>query len=221
MPQGCSVSSDWFNLLTDPGIRGSPGYYKNVDDILTTSCSLSQLEERMRKLLDICRKKNMKLSPKKLQLGKKVIYGGIVLEGTKAQGDPCEGVYISPTTDKLEAFLNISTPTCKREVQRLAGMAAQLKRWSPGLMLTFPGIQKLTSHNTPFCWNQDLEDELRDMKEAITGHVKLSPLDVNKDVHLWTDAAPTDGMLGSGSPVTFSFSNKDDIITGGTALDQW
>ena len=136
----------------------------------------------------------MKLSPKKLQLGKSVVYGGCVLEGTKAQGDRKEGVYISPTKDKLEAFLNISTPTCKREVQRLAGMAAQLKRWCPGLMLTFPGIQKLCSHQTPFLWNSDLEKELGEMKKVILEHVKLSPLDVSKDVQLWTDAAPTVGM---------------------------
>lgn len=194
MPQGCSVSSDFFNLLTDPEIRGSPGMFKNVDDILASATSLKQLEERMRKLLEICRKRNMKLSPKKLQLGKTVVYGGCVLEGTKAQGDQVEGVYISPTKDKLEAFLNISTPTCKKEVQRLGGMAAQMKRWCPGLMLTFPGIQKLCAHNTPFLWNSDLEKELGKMKAAILEHVKLSPLDVTKDVHLWTDAAPTVGM---------------------------
>ena len=33
-----------------------------------------------------------------------------------------------------------------------------------------------------------------EMKRTITEHVKLSPLDVEKDIHLWTDAAPTVGM---------------------------
>ena len=61
-------------------------------------------------------------------------------------------------------------------------------------MLTFPGIQKLCAHNTPFLWNSDLEQELVEMKRTITEHVKLSPLDVEKDIHLWTDAAPTVGM---------------------------
>ena len=32
------------------------------------------------------------------------------------------------------------------------------------------------------------------MKEAVKSHVKLSPLDITKDVLVWTDAAPSIGM---------------------------
>ena len=35
LSQGCSVSSDFFNIFTDAEIRNKVGYYKNVDDILT------------------------------------------------------------------------------------------------------------------------------------------------------------------------------------------
>ena len=55
LPQGLNVSSDFFNLLTDPEIRNQPGYKKNVDDILTHAKDIRQLEARMKKLLDVCR----------------------------------------------------------------------------------------------------------------------------------------------------------------------
>ena len=58
-----SPSCDIFNICTDDKIRGEPGYFKNIDDILTTAIDMNQ---------HICRSKNMKLNPKKFQLGTKI-----------------------------------------------------------------------------------------------------------------------------------------------------
>ena len=61
LPQGLVCSTDYFNLHTDPAIRKEEGFRKNVDDILTSAASVQQLEVRLKKLLTICRKRNMKL----------------------------------------------------------------------------------------------------------------------------------------------------------------
>ena len=52
-------------------------------------------------------------------------------------------------------------------------MAAQMKRFCPGVMLTFPLLQKLSSHSES---------------------IKLSPLDTEKIIYCYTDAAVTCGM---------------------------
>ena len=39
LPQGTSSSCDIFNIMTDGGIRGVEGHFKNIDDMLTTSSS--------------------------------------------------------------------------------------------------------------------------------------------------------------------------------------
>ena len=62
----------------------------------------------------------MKLSPSKLQLGRKVNYGGVVIEVAKAVWDISEGVFISPTEDKLHTFLNISVARSLSE-RKVAG----------------------------------------------------------------------------------------------------
>ena len=62
-------STDYFIFLTDPSICNKEGYRKNVDDILTSAKDVRQLEDRLKKLLMICRKKNMKISPSKFQVG--------------------------------------------------------------------------------------------------------------------------------------------------------
>ena len=123
-------------------------------------------------------------------LGPKVVYGGTVPEATRQPGDEEKTVFLSPTEEKLDAFLNFPTPTCKKEIQSICGMSTQMKRWTPGFMLEFPGLQRLCAANIPFTWNSDLQDELNAMKRCIKEHVKLSPLDTFKDLVLWIDAAP-------------------------------
>ena len=117
-----------------------------------------------------------------------------MIEAVNQKGDPNRTVFLSPTKDKLEAFLNFPTPSCRKDIQSIMGAAAQLKRWTPGLMLISPNLQKLTGANTPFHWNEGLQQELDEMKNALKEHVKLTPLDVTKDLLVWTDAAPSEGM---------------------------
>ena len=79
LPQGLVCSTDYFNLHTDPSIRNEEGYRKNVDDILTSAGNIKQLEDRLKKLLTICRKRNMKISPSKCKVGSSVVFGGTVM----------------------------------------------------------------------------------------------------------------------------------------------
>ena len=62
MPQGCSASSDFFKIFTDPEICNKVGYYKNVDDILTTTKDIGELEAKMKTLLKVGRACNLKLA---------------------------------------------------------------------------------------------------------------------------------------------------------------
>ena len=113
----------------------------------------------------------MKIAPSKSQLGSSVVFGGTVIEAQHHIGDPRKTVFLSPTPKKLEAFLDFPTPSCKKDVQSIMGAAAQLKRWTPGLMLLSKGMQQLTGNSTFFFWNKDLQDELDAMKAALKEHV--------------------------------------------------
>ena len=129
----------------------------------------------------------MKLSPSKFQVGSSVVFGGTVIEAQHQKGYSKKTVFLSPTQQKLDAFLDFPTPSCKKDVQSIMGAAAQLKRWTPGLIL-------LTGNSTPFFWNDDLQKELDGMKATLKEHVKLMPLDTSNDLLVWSDAAPSDGM---------------------------
>ena len=101
---------------------------------------------------------------------------------------------MSPSEEKLRTFLDLKTPESKVEVQRACGMVAQMKKFCPGVMLTFPLLQKLSAYNTVFTWNESLQEEFDNLKQAMKESIKLSPLDVNKKIYCFTDAAVTCGM---------------------------
>ena len=142
----------------------------------------------------MCLRRNLKLHPEKIQLGRRVEFGGVSVEASRAKGDDQKRVYLSPSEQKLAAFLDLKTPESKVEVQRACGMIAQLKKFCPGVMLSFPLLQSLTAHNKVFTWNEALQAEFDSLKQAMRETIKLSPLDLNKRIFCYTDAAVTVGM---------------------------
>merc|ERR1712055_662121 len=78
--------------------------------------TLEELDVVMRRVFSVCSRRGIKLSPSKLQIGRKIRWGGVIVESV----GPVEGnndVLTSPDEIKVAEFLNIATPTTKKEVQ--------------------------------------------------------------------------------------------------------
>ena len=191
LPQGTSISPEIFDIGTAPEIRNTPDAWKNPDHILGRGIELEDLDA-MRRIFSVCRKRGIKLSPSKLQIGRRINWGGVIVESI-GQADGENDVFISADEQKVADFLDIARPTTKREVQQICGMAAQLKKFAPGLQIRYPGMQKLCAANVKFMWSGDLDKELEDLKEALKNNVKISPIDTEKNLILVIDAAPTVG----------------------------
>ena len=103
--------------------------FKNADDVLGRGQRLEQLDERMRRVFTVCRERGIKLSPSKLQCGRRIKWGGMVVEAVGPVGEGQSTVYISPDEQKINDFLDIKTPSTKKECQMIQGCAAQLKKF--------------------------------------------------------------------------------------------
>ena len=75
----------------------------------------------------------------------------------------------------------------------IAGMAAQLNRFCLGMQIQYPGIMQLCSPNIRFQWSDELGKELQDLKQCLKDHIKISPINTEKNLELVIDAAPTVG----------------------------
>ena len=68
-----------------------------------------------------------------------------------------------------------------------------MKKFAPGMQITYPGMQKLCAANVNFLWTGDLDKELEDLKECLRNNVKISPVNTDKNLILVIDSAPTVG----------------------------
>merc|ERR1711984_43402 len=59
------------------------------------------------------------------------------------------------------------------------------------MQVTYPGMQKLCAANVYFQWSHDLDRELEELKACLKLHVKISTIDVTKNLILVIDSAPT------------------------------
>ena len=147
-----------------------------MDDVLTTASSINQLEIRLVKILNTCRRQNIKLNPDKFDVGTSVVYGGCQLSSVvPKKGSP--RIFIDPTTTKIDALVNMDPPRDRKGAQVLIGMVNQLSSWVPELSLKAKGMRQLTSFKTPFMWTDNLDQEWAEVKKAIKAANSLSPID--------------------------------------------
>ena len=78
----------------------------------------------MRRVFRVCRRRGIKLSPSKLQIGRKIKWGGIIVESI-GQVEGNNDVLISPDEQKVAEFLDIARTTTKKECQQIYRMAAK------------------------------------------------------------------------------------------------
>ena len=140
LPQGLSISPEVFDLSTAPEIRNTENCFKNADDILAGGKTLKELDSVMRRILAVCERRGIKLAPSKLQVGRKLRWGGVMVESV-GHREGRSDVLISPDQAKLDEFIDLERPKCKKDVQQLCGLAAQMKKFCPGMQVTYPGMQ--------------------------------------------------------------------------------
>merc|ERR1712082_328171 len=80
IPQGLSISPEVFDLSTAPEIRNTSNCFKNADDILGGGKSLRDLGLVMRRIFAVCLRRGIKLAPSKLQVGRRLRWGGVMVE---------------------------------------------------------------------------------------------------------------------------------------------
>ena len=80
-----------------------------MDDMLIGSRDIEMLERRLHVVLQVCREKNAKLSPRKFTLGQEVEFGGHII----SYNDTSNSVSITPSLDKLQTVKDLKEPCSK------------------------------------------------------------------------------------------------------------
>ena len=108
--------------------------------------SLTDLYNAGSQLLFNAVKSNWKFSRRKTSCGTSVTFCGYKLQAT-----PANEVLINPADASITALLEFKSPTTKKQLQSLLGVANTLSRWIPFLADLTPGIRQLARSRTHFC----------------------------------------------------------------------
>ena len=119
-----------------------------VDDIAVMSRKKADLLEYLRETFDNLRAYMMKLNPKKCVFGVPTgkLLGFIVSE---------RGIEVNP--EKIKPILNISRPTCLKDVQRLAGSAAAVSHFLSRLGEKAMPLYWLLKKSDNFEWTDEAD----------------------------------------------------------------
>ncbi|GKC47924.1 reverse transcriptase domain-containing protein [Tanacetum coccineum] len=132
-----------------------------VDDMVIKSRTEKKVTRDIEETFRTLREINMKLNPKKCAFGMRE---GTFL-GYKVDVD---GLRVCP--DKVEAVLNLPSPRCLKDVQKLNGKLASLNRFlskSAEKSLPFFKTLKKCTKKSDFQWTAEAEISFKQMKQSI------------------------------------------------------
>ena len=165
MPFGITSAPEEFQRRMDIALEGLDGTKAIADDILVFGTGTTQEEaeknhnERLKAVLARCWQKGVKLNKEKMQFKQqKVAYMDHVITSEGLQADP----------NKIEAIVNMPTPTDKEAVQQLLGMTNYVQRFAPGLVDITKPLRDLIKKESVFIWDQNHDKAFSEVKSILT-----------------------------------------------------
>ncbi|GKC86471.1 reverse transcriptase domain-containing protein [Tanacetum coccineum] len=163
MPFGLKNARATYQRLVDKAFQKQIGRNLEVyvDDLVIKSRTEHEIIRDMEETFKTLREINMKLNPKKCTFG---IEEGTFL-GYKVN---TEGIMVCP--DKVGAVLNLPSPKCLKDVQKLNGKLASLNRFlskSAEKSLSFFKTLKKCTKKSDFQWTAEAEAAFKEMKKLI------------------------------------------------------
>ena len=179
-PMGLANSSDEFLIRSDSAILHCKEFtIKLVDDLLIHAKSITELMDRIRKVMQAMREAKITLSKKKFKIASKGKFGGMLVSDNGIQPDP----------DRVAALTELKPPSNIREVRGWLGAIQQLNIYHPHLAHFLKPVQDLTKKNVVWEWSDQCDRAYSEIISLIKQRLHLRFYDPNKPAILMTDAS--------------------------------
>lgn len=182
MPFGLMNAPMTWQRLIDRvlGADLEPFVFVYLDDIIVVSPNFEIHISLLEKVLDRLTAAGLTVSRDKCHFCRPQLrYLGYVVDGAGLRVDP----------EKVEAILNIKTPTNVSELRRFVGMASWYRRFVPDFSSVIAPLTNLTKKNVSFIWSQGCDTAFRRIKELLVTAPILNCPDFSREFILQTDAS--------------------------------
>ena len=183
-PMGLSASSDEWCARSDAIMRGAENAIKLVDDILVYGATEQEALNFFKKIVEACKQLGMTLSKKKLEMGSRARFGGMIVSH--------EGV--SPDPDSTKAIREYPTPENATDIRSFLGLAQFLGRFVPDLTALSLRMRELTKAKVAFTWLPAHQEDFNQIKKVLTGPLVVRHYDPSLSTEVITDASRLHGL---------------------------
>lgn len=210
MPFGLRNAAQSFQRFIDQIIRGLPGVYAYIDDLLVASGSEEEHERHLRLLFDRLQQYGVIINPKKCVFGQSELdFLGHHIN--------CDGV--SPLPDKVDAVRNCSVPTSVKQLRGFLGLVNFYRRFIPNCAKILLPLTDLLRNRTkrsrkPLNWSRECDAAFAEIKDKLAAATLLAYPTAECPLSLMVDASDravggvVQQLLGDAwQPIAF-FSHK-------------
>ena len=196
LPFGISPAPELYQREIDRLFEGVPVEII-VDDFLVHGKDQSEVDEKMRRVLDRSREVGLKFNPKKVKLRvPEVSYVGHLFSAEGLKPDP----------EKIRAINDMPPPVDKEGVLRILGTVNYLDKFIEHKADIQEPISQLTQKDAAFVWEKPQQEAFNHLKSVITSAPALAYFDNTKETVLNVDAS-IKGLgaviMQDGKPVAF------------------
>ena len=196
LPFGISPAPELYQREMDRLFAGVPVEII-VDDFLVHGKDQSEVDAKMRRVLDRSREVGLKFNPKKVKLRvPEVSYVGHLFSAEGLKPDP----------EKIRAINDMPPPVDKEGVLRILGTVNYLDKFIEHKADIQEPISQLTQKDAAFVWEKPQQEAFNHLKSVITSAPALAYFDNTKETVLNVDAS-IKGLgaviMQDGKPVAF------------------
>lgn len=197
-PFGISVAPEVFQRYSEMAFGDIPGVIVYCDDLLICADSEEQHDAILNQVFERARKNNVRFNKNKFQYKlREVKYFGHIFSENGMKIDP----------ERVNAIINMKSPTNKKELQIFLGMVNYLRKFIPHLADVASPLQLLLKKDVEWLWTEVHEDVYINIKNKISAAPVLQNFDSKLPITIQCDASK-DGLgcclLQQGKPVCFA-----------------
>lgn len=177
---GISSASEKFQAIVGDCLEGLEGVKNISDDIIVFAKDQKSHDERLHKVFQRLREKNITLNKSKCEFSKnEVEFFGYVFSK--------KGV--SPDPKKVDAIKDAAAPTNPGEIRSFLGLANYVSRFIPDFATLTAPLRALTHKNSTWKWTKVEQESFDRLKTGLTTEA-MAYFDTSKPTEVHVDASP-------------------------------
>ena len=179
MPFGISSAPEIYHKRVHMLFEHVKGVDTSMDDIVVYGSTIEEHDQRLKQVLDICRKSNLKLNRSKCEFR---------VNSLTFLGDVISVEGIKPSPEKVQAIVNMPRPTCKKDTQRFLGMINYQAKFIRNMSEITKPLRQVTETKNEWFWGSEQEQAWVKLKEIISTEPCLQHYNPSQEIMITSDA---------------------------------